>query len=82
MYMKTNMKVNKHKWTELEDVVVCLAYKLKKEGIDTDLKYLSKVTGIVESSLKTKLRNFDYLSGDGKLSHNSKQARKVFKELN
>ena len=80
-----------HKWTESDEIIIFLAYKLKKQNLmlqnfnDIEfngyLEYISGVTDIKITSINAKLQNFENLDGSGSLDHNSKQAIKVFNKL-
>ena len=80
-----------HKWTESDEIIIFLTYKLKKQNLMSQnfndiefnnyLEYISDVTDIKISSINAKLKNFENLDGSGSLDHNSKQAIKVFNKL-
>lgn len=69
---------NLHRWTILEDIVIC-TYVVNRENDPKTLKKLATVMGIPFNKVAYRACNFDKLSrGYTSFWHFSKQEREVF----
>lgn len=72
--------MNKHKWTETDDVAAFYVYRFGHERIARSKPELAETLGIRPASFGKRIQNFKAIDGGGGLSHYAQQSVRVFKQ--
>jgi hypothetical protein len=72
-----------HKWTKDDDIVTYYLYRYGNEStipLLHDIKIISEILGMSESSLRMRIGNFQAIDGAGGLDHFGLLSKKVYDE--
>ncbi|RKG76191.1 hypothetical protein D7W79_18410 [Corallococcus exercitus] len=70
--------MDKHNWSEADDLVAFYLYRFGTEGLPFDLPTIAEQRGIKEGSLKMRISNFKAYAGAGSLGNIARQSVQVF----
>ena len=71
--------MNRHSWTEQDDIVALYFYKFGDLGRTSSLAIVGERRGMGAGSLRMRVGNFAAIAGGGRLDHAALQSREIYR---